>query len=100
MKHIGSILSSSRHDVRQQVNQIDGLIVMEGGVRNVAGGYDLGVVGVRRGPVETKMTPLHKRRWKRRASALSSRLSSACCRLWAARQTRVGHRIAPTARLH
>ena len=36
---------SAREDIRQELNHIDGLIVMEGGVRIVSGGFNLGAVG-------------------------------------------------------
>jgi len=39
-----------RGDIRPDLNQIDGLIVMEGGVKIVAGGYNLGAVGVSGAP--------------------------------------------------
>ena len=40
----------SRGDIRPDLNQIDGLIVMEGAVRIVAGGYNIGAVGVSGAP--------------------------------------------------
>jgi uncharacterized protein GlcG (DUF336 family) len=40
----------ARADIRQELNHIDGLIVMDGGVRIVAGGYNLGAVGVSGAP--------------------------------------------------
>ena len=40
----------SREDIRQELNHIDGLIVMEGGIRIVASGYNLGAVGVSGAP--------------------------------------------------
>ena len=40
----------ARGDIRPDLNQIDGLIVMEGGVRIVAGGYNIGAVGVSGAP--------------------------------------------------
>jgi len=40
----------AREDIRQELNHVDGLIVMEGGVRIVAGGYNLGAVGVSGAP--------------------------------------------------
>jgi len=40
----------ARSDIRPDLNQIDGLIVMEGGVKIVAGGYNLGAVGVSGAP--------------------------------------------------
>ncbi len=40
----------SRPDIRQELNHIDGLIVMEGGIKIVAGGYNLGAVGVSGAP--------------------------------------------------
>jgi uncharacterized protein GlcG (DUF336 family) len=41
---------SAREDIRQELNHIDGLIVMEGGVGIVSGGYNLGAVGVSGAP--------------------------------------------------
>ena len=40
----------ARGDIRPDLNQIDGLIVMEGGVKIVAGGYNIGAVGVSGAP--------------------------------------------------
>ncbi|WP_456404726.1 GlcG/HbpS family heme-binding protein [Thiolapillus sp.] len=40
----------SRPDIQQELNHIDGLIVMEGGVKIVAGGYNLGALGVSGAP--------------------------------------------------
>lgn len=39
-----------RADIRPELNHIDGLIVMEGGVKIVAGGYNLGAIGVSGAP--------------------------------------------------
>ncbi len=41
---------TAREDIRQELNHIDGLIVMEGGIRIVAGGYNIGAVGVSGAP--------------------------------------------------
>lgn len=41
---------SAREDIRQELNHIDGLIVMEGGVRIVSAGFNLGAVGVSGAP--------------------------------------------------
>jgi len=41
---------SAREDIRQELNHIDGLIVMEGGVRIVSSGFNLGAVGVSGAP--------------------------------------------------
>ena len=41
---------NARADIRQELNHIDGLIVMEGGVKIVASGYNLGAVGVSGAP--------------------------------------------------
>lgn len=41
---------SAREDIRQELNHIDGIIVMEGGVRIVSGGFNLGAVGVSGAP--------------------------------------------------
>ncbi len=40
----------ARDDIRQELNHIDGLIVLEGGVKIVAGGFNLGAVGVSGSP--------------------------------------------------
>lgn len=40
----------ARGDIRPDLNQIDGLIVMEGGVKIIAGGYNIGAVGVSGAP--------------------------------------------------
>ncbi len=40
----------ARRDIQQELNHIDGLIVMEGGVKISAGGYNLGAVGVSGAP--------------------------------------------------
>jgi len=41
---------TAREDIRQELNHIDGLIVMEGGIKIVAGGYNIGAVGVSGAP--------------------------------------------------
>ena len=40
----------ARPDIQQELNHIDGIIVMEGGIRIVASGYNLGAVGVSGAP--------------------------------------------------
>ncbi len=40
----------SRADIRQELNHIDGLIVMEGGIKITSGGYNVGAVGVSGAP--------------------------------------------------
>jgi uncharacterized protein GlcG (DUF336 family) len=40
----------ARSDIQQELNHIDGLIVMEGGIKIVAGGYNIGAVGVSGAP--------------------------------------------------
>ena len=40
----------SREDIRQELNHIEGLIVMEGGIKIVAGGYNIGAIGVSGAP--------------------------------------------------
>ncbi len=40
----------ARADIQQELNHIDGLIVMDGGIKIVAGGYNLGAVGVSGAP--------------------------------------------------
>ena len=40
----------SRADIQQELNHIDGIIVMEGGVKIVGGGYNLGAIGVSGAP--------------------------------------------------
>lgn len=41
---------AARADIRQELNHIDGLIVMEGGVKIVAGGHNIGAIGVSGAP--------------------------------------------------
>lgn len=41
---------AARADIQQELNHIDGLIVMEGGIKIVAGGYNIGAVGVSGAP--------------------------------------------------
>ncbi len=41
---------AARADIQQELNHIDGLIVMEGGVKIVAGGYNIGAIGVSGAP--------------------------------------------------
>ncbi|MCW9013892.1 MAG: heme-binding protein [Gammaproteobacteria bacterium] len=40
----------ARADIQQELNHIDGLIVMEGGLKIIAGGYNIGAVGVSGAP--------------------------------------------------
>lgn len=40
----------NRSDIRQELNHIGGLIVMEGGIKIVSGGYNVGAVGVSGAP--------------------------------------------------
>ena len=40
----------ARSDIRPELNHIDGLIVMEGGIKIVAAGYNIGAVGVSGAP--------------------------------------------------
>lgn len=41
---------NARSDIRQELNHIDGLIVMDGGIKIASGGYNLGAVGVSGAP--------------------------------------------------
>lgn len=41
---------TAREDIRPELNHIDGLIVMEGGIKIVASGYNIGAVGVSGAP--------------------------------------------------
>lgn len=41
---------AARSDIRQELNHIDGLIVMDGGIKITSGGYNLGAVGVSGAP--------------------------------------------------
>lgn len=45
-----SQFKQARADIRQELNHIEGLIVMDGGIKIVAGGYNLGAVGVSGAP--------------------------------------------------
>jgi len=40
----------ARSDIRQELNHINGLIVMEGGIKIISGGYNVGAVGVSGAP--------------------------------------------------
>ena len=40
----------ARADIQQELNHINGLIVMEGGVKIVAGGYNIGAIGISGAP--------------------------------------------------
>lgn len=40
----------ARQDIQQELNHIDGLIVMDGGLKIVSGGYNVGAVGVSGAP--------------------------------------------------
>jgi len=40
----------ARSDIQQELNHIKGLIVMEGGIKIIAGGYNIGAVGVSGAP--------------------------------------------------
>ena len=41
---------NARSDIRQELNHIDGLIVMEGGIKIISGGYNIGAIGVSGAP--------------------------------------------------
>jgi len=41
---------NARADIQQELNHINGLIVMEGGLKIIAGGYNIGAVGVSGAP--------------------------------------------------
>lgn len=41
---------NARRDIQQELNHIDGLIVMEGGIKITSGGYNLGAVAVSGAP--------------------------------------------------
>ena len=40
----------AREDIRQELNHIDGVIVMDGAIKIVSGGYNIGAVGVSGAP--------------------------------------------------
>lgn len=44
------VFRDARRDIQQELNHINGLIVMEGGIKIVAGGYNIGAVGVSGAP--------------------------------------------------
>lgn len=44
------VFRDARRDIQQELNHIDGLIVMEGGIKIVAGGYNIGAIGVSGAP--------------------------------------------------
>ena len=41
---------NARRDIQQELNHIDGLIVMDGGIKITAGGYNIGAIGVSGAP--------------------------------------------------
>ena len=41
---------NARADIQQELNHIKGLIVMEGGIKIIAGGYNIGAIGVSGAP--------------------------------------------------
>ena len=41
---------NARPDIRQELNHIHGLVVMEGGIKIIAGGYNIGAIGVSGAP--------------------------------------------------
>ena len=44
------VFKKARADIQQELNHIEGLIVMEGGIKIVAGGYNIGAIGVSGAP--------------------------------------------------
>ncbi|MFK5891632.1 MAG: heme-binding protein [Pseudomonadota bacterium] len=44
------VFKKARADIQQELNHIEGLIVMEGGLKIIAGGYNIGAVGVSGAP--------------------------------------------------
>ena len=44
------IFRKARPDIQQELNHIDGLVVMEGGIKIIASGYNLGAIGVSGAP--------------------------------------------------
>lgn len=44
------VFAKARGDIQQELNHIEGLIVMEGGIKIIAGGYNIGAVGVSGAP--------------------------------------------------
>ena len=44
------VFRKARPDIRQELNHIDGLIVMEGGIKIISGGYNIGAIGVSGAP--------------------------------------------------
>lgn len=44
------VFRKAREDIRPELNHIDGIIVMEGGIKITSGGFNLGAVGVSGAP--------------------------------------------------
>lgn len=44
------VFKKARADIQQELNHINGLIVMDGGIKIVAGGFNIGAVGVSGAP--------------------------------------------------
>ena len=59
------VFRDARRDIQQELNHIDGLIVMDGGVKITASGYNLGAVGVSGAPGGEKDTACAKKALKK-----------------------------------
>jgi len=55
------VFRKAREDIRQELNHINGIIVMEGGIKITAGGFNLGGVGVSGAPGGEKDAACAKR---------------------------------------
>jgi len=44
------VFAKARADIQQELNHIDGIIVMEGGIKIVSGGFNIGAIGVSGAP--------------------------------------------------
>ena len=62
---------NAREDIRQELNHIPGLIVMEGGIKIVSGGFNIGAIGVSGAPGGDKDAACAEKALKKLASRIA-----------------------------
>jgi len=65
------VFAKARADIQQELNHIDGIIVMEGGVKIVSGGFNIGAVGVSGAPGGDKDAACAKKALKKLEERIS-----------------------------
>jgi len=63
--------SKARGDIQQELNHIDGIIVMEGGIKIVSGGFNIGAIGVSGAPGGEKDAACAKKALKKLEERIS-----------------------------